>query len=195
MEPQISEEGDFYKVLIPKSVTSIDNIKVFLSNILKSEVDNSKESRVAQIIEELSKKWPDEEKLTAKSYSDLQLLVIDDQSSIRKIMKNSLKELQFQTSNIDEADNAITALQKMTRKKFDIIFSDWNMPIMSGLDFLKVLKGIPGLKNIFFIMVTTRGNQENVMEAIESGIDGYIIKPFTTAQIEKVLKKVVPLES
>ncbi len=191
-EPEIIEEEDNYKVIIPKSYTSLENIKVFLDNIIKSEFEASKESRIVKMIEKLSKDWPDYEEFVPKNYSEFKVLIIDDQSSIRKIMKNSLKDLEFQTSNIEEADSGLSALGKITIKKFDIIFSDWNMPEMTGLEFLKILKGVPGLKNIFFIMVTSRGNQKCVMDAIESGIDGYIIKPFTTAQIEKVLKKTIP---
>lgn len=192
MEPEIIEEDDHYKVIIPKNYATRKNVEIFLANIVKSKDNNSLEDPLKKSIEALTQRWPDEEIVSPKSYSELSVLVVDDQSSVRKVMKNSLKDLEFQVQNIEEVGDGAAAIGKLQIRKFDIILSDWNMPGINGLDLLKIIKSVPGLKNMYFIMVTTRGNQKCVMDAIEGGIDGYIIKPFTTAQVEKILKKTIP---
>lgn len=192
MKPEIIEESDHYKIILPKEIVSKKNVEIFLSNILRSQSGSDDNDPVKNAKETLIKRWPNEEKFSPKPYSELSVLAADDQSSVRKLLKGALKEIGFGPSNIEEAADGSEAIKLLIGKKYDIIFSDWNMPGLNGLDLLKIVKSVPGLKNSFFIMVTTLGDQKCVMDAIESGIDGYIIKPFTTAQIEKVLKKTIP---
>ncbi|MBU0992234.1 MAG: response regulator [Proteobacteria bacterium] len=121
----------------------------------------------------------------------MRVLVIDDQSTIRGLMKGALKDIGFVSANIDDANDGKPAIQKLRDVRYDLIISDWNMPEITGLDLLKIVKAVPGLSKSLFVMVTSQGHQKSVMEAINHGINGYIIKPFTTAHVEKTLQKIV----
>lgn len=114
---------------------------------------------------------------------NINVLVVDDMSSIRKILIRCLNNIGFK--NTIEASNGEEALEKIRAKEppIGLIISDWNMPILTGIDFLKKVKADPETKNLPFIMVTSESDKSQVLEAIRSGVNGYILKPFTPEDI------------
>jgi len=119
--------------------------------------------------------------------TDMKILVVDDFSTMRKIVKGILKKLDF--TNIEEADDGAAALQKLNADKFDLIVSDWNMPNMSGLELLKAIRSSQELKEIPFLMVTAEAKKDNIIEAVKAGASNYIVKPFTEEVIQKKLEE------
>ncbi|MBW2308206.1 MAG: chemotaxis response regulator CheY [Deltaproteobacteria bacterium] len=117
----------------------------------------------------------------------MKILVVDDFSTMRKIVKGILKKLDF--TNIEEADDGAAALQKLNADKFDLIVSDWNMPNMSGLELLKAIRSSQELKEIPFLMVTAEAKKDNIIEAVKAGASNYIVKPFTEEVIQKKLEE------
>jgi len=105
------------------------------------------------------------------------ILVVDDFSTMRRIIKNALKSLNY--TNIDEADDGTSALQKLRVERFDLVVCDWNMPGMSGIELLRTMRADPTMKAIPFLMVTAEAKRENIIEAIQAGVTNYIVKPFT----------------
>jgi two-component system chemotaxis response regulator CheY len=106
----------------------------------------------------------------------MKILLVDDFSTMRKIIKNLLGKLGYK--DIHEADNGATALAKLDDENFDFIIADWNMPKMSGLDLLKILRGDENYKNTPFMMITSEANKNNILEALKAGANDYIVKPF-----------------
>ena len=119
----------------------------------------------------------------------MKVLVVDDFSTMRKIIKNNLKGMGF--NNIVEAENGQKALEELKKESIGLIISDWNMPVMSGIELLKAVRGDAGLKSIPFIMVTAEGQKDNVMEAAKAGVSNYVIKPFTPDTFSEKLQKVL----
>nr|WP_237264535.1 response regulator [Thiomicrorhabdus immobilis] len=122
---------------------------------------------------------------------DLKILVVDDFSTMRKIVKDLLNELGF--SQYDEADDGETAWPMIQSGEYDFIVSDWNMPKMSGVELLKKVRAHPHLKNTPFLLITAEAKRSQIIEAAEAGVDAYIVKPFTAAtlyeNIHQTLKK------
>lgn len=119
---------------------------------------------------------------------NMRFLVVDDFSTMRRIVRNLLKELGF--SNVEEAEDGQVALHKLKNSQFDFIVSDWNMPNMSGIELLKAVRGDAGLKHLPFMMVTAEAKKENIIEAATAGASGYIVKPFTAATLDEKLNKI-----
>jgi two-component system chemotaxis response regulator CheY len=119
---------------------------------------------------------------------DMKILVVDDMSTMRRIEKNILKELGF--SNIEEAENGSEALTKLRANPCDLVVSDWNMPVMSGIELLRNIRADAGLKHIPVLMVTAEAQKENLVEAIQAGVSNYIVKPFTADTIKQKLEKI-----
>ena len=119
----------------------------------------------------------------------LKILVVDDFATMRRIMKNILKQLGY--TNITEADDGTTALEELKRGSFDLIISDWNMPKMTGLDLLKLVRADPLYKDIPFLMVTAEAQKQNVIEAVQAGVSNYVVKPFTAEAIADKLGKII----
>lgn len=117
------------------------------------------------------------------------ILVVDDFSTMRRIIKNLLRQIGF--NNIEEADDGSTALQKLRSDPVDLVISDWNMPKMTGLDLLKAIRGDAQLKKIPVLMVTAEAKKENIVEAVQAGVNNYIVKPFTADTLKAKLEKVV----
>jgi len=107
---------------------------------------------------------------------------------MRRIVKNLLKQLGFE--NIDEAENGEDALRKLKSGDYGLVVSDWNMPVMEGLELLKHIRNDPQLKDIPFLMVTAEAEKEKVIEAIKAGVDNYIVKPFTGEVLKEKLEKI-----
>jgi len=117
------------------------------------------------------------------------ILIVDDFSTMRRIMRSSLKQLGF--LNVNEAEDGAIALKKLKVEKVGLILADWNMPNMNGLDLLKSVRGDENLKNIPFIMVTAEGQKDNIMEAVQAGVNNYILKPFTPEVLKEKIEKVL----
>lgn len=120
--------------------------------------------------------------------TNLKFLVVDDFSTMRRIVRNLLKELGF--ANVDEAEDGVAALAKLRSSSFDFVVSDWNMPNMTGLDLLKEIRSDANLKHLPVLMVTAEAKKENIVSAAQAGASGYVVKPFTAATLEEKLNKI-----
>ncbi len=117
----------------------------------------------------------------------MKVLVVDDFETMRKIIKNVLKQINLE--DVLEAENGKQALNVLKSEGADLIISDWIMPEMTGIDFLKACKGDETIRKIPFIMVTAEAQKDNIMEAIKSGVDNYIVKPFTPEKLREAIDK------
>jgi two-component system chemotaxis response regulator CheY len=117
----------------------------------------------------------------------MRVLVVDDFATMRKIIKNVLKQISIE--NTVEAENGRMALQTLKSDSVDLIISDWIMPEMTGIEFLRACKEDPSIKNIPFIMVTAEAQKDSVVEAIKGGVDNYIVKPFTPEKLQDAIDK------
>src|SRR2546430_15627351 len=106
---------------------------------------------------------------------EMKILVVDDMSTMRWIVKSIFKQLGF--TNLEEAENGKEALDKLKAGKFDLVVSDWNMPVMPGIELLKNIRADASLKHIPVLMVTAEAQKDNLMEAIKAGVSNYISKP------------------
>jgi two-component system chemotaxis response regulator CheY len=118
----------------------------------------------------------------------LRFLVVDDFSTMRRIVRNLLKELGY--TNAEEAEDGAVALNRLKTEKFDFVVSDWNMPNMTGIELLKSIRAEPGLKTLPVLMITAEARKENIIEAAQAGANGYIVKPFTAATLDEKLTKI-----
>ena len=121
-------------------------------------------------------------------YKGKKVLVVADSVVIRQIIKKNLKELGF--TDLMEAENGAAGLKKAGEESIDLIVSGWNMPNMTGLEFLKAVRADAGLKRIAFIMVTSEADKEKIMEAVQAGVDQYLVKPFNAMQLEEKIKAI-----
>ena len=117
----------------------------------------------------------------------MKILVVDDFATMRKIVKNVLKQIHLE--NTLEAENGKKALELLNKEEVDLIISDWIMPEMTGIEFLKACKADPKFKTIPFIMITAEAQRDNVLEAIQAGVDNYIAKPFTPDKLQDAINK------
>ena len=118
----------------------------------------------------------------------MKFLVVDDFSTMRRIVRNLLKELGF--TNVDEAEDGQIALQKLSSLPFDFVVTDWNMPNMDGLTLLQNIRATPSLKHLPVLMTTAEAKKENMIAASQAGASGYIVKPFTAATLSEKLEKI-----
>jgi len=118
----------------------------------------------------------------------MRFLVVDDFSTMRRIVRNLLKELGF--LNADEAEDGAVALAKLTSENFDFVVTDWNMPNMDGLTLLQQIRANPQLKHLPVLMITAEAKKENIIAAAQAGASGYIVKPFTAATLNEKLSKI-----
>ena len=116
------------------------------------------------------------------------ILVVDDFSTMRRIVKNVLRELGF--NNIKEAEDGAPALQILKTTKIDFVVTDWNMPGMTGLELLKAIRADEKLKTIPVLMVTAEAKREQIIEAAQCGVNGYVVKPFTAQTLKVKMEKV-----
>lgn len=119
---------------------------------------------------------------------NMKILVVDDMTTMRRIVKNILKQLGF--ANVEEAENGQEALQKLRAERFDFVVSDWNMPVMTGIDLLRAIRADAQLKAIPVLMVTAEAQQANLVDAIQAGVSNYIVKPFTAETMQEKLQKI-----
>lgn len=122
------------------------------------------------------------------SDKNMKFLVIDDFPTMRRIVRNLLKELGY--SNVEEAEDGVDALAKLRETKFDFVVSDWNMPNLDGLEMLKQIRQDDALKHLPVLMVTAEAKKENIIAAAQAGASGYVVKPFTAGTLEEKLNKI-----
>ncbi|HXG31040.1 MAG TPA: chemotaxis response regulator CheY [Thermodesulfobacteriota bacterium] len=118
----------------------------------------------------------------------MKILVVDDFSTMRRIIKNILKQLGYE--NIEEAEDGVQAYSKLKGGGFEFIVSDWNMPNCDGFELLRKVRTDPSLKDIPFLMVTAEAEKDKVIEAIKAGVSNYIIKPFTAEILKEKLDRI-----
>lgn len=119
---------------------------------------------------------------------NLKILIVDDFSTMRRIVKNLLRDLGF--NDTTEADDGQTALPLLKTGKFDFLITDWNMPGMDGLSLLKAVRADENLKLLPVLMVTAEAKREQIVEAAQAGVNGYVIKPFTAVTLQEKIKKI-----
>jgi two-component system, chemotaxis family, chemotaxis protein CheY len=119
----------------------------------------------------------------------LKFLVVDDFSTMRRIIKNLLHDLGYQ--NVAEADDGTTALPMLQEGSIDFLITDWNMPGMPGLDLLKAVRSDPKLAKLPVLMLTAEAKREQIVEAAQAGVSGYVIKPFTAETLKEKLDKIL----
>lgn len=118
----------------------------------------------------------------------MKILVVDDMVTMRRIVKNILKQLGF--ANVEEAENGQEAMQKLRADSYGFVVSDWNMPIMTGIDMLREIRGDEKLKTTPVLMVTAEAQQSNLVEAVQAGVSNYIVKPFTAETLQEKIAKI-----
>jgi two-component system chemotaxis response regulator CheY len=119
----------------------------------------------------------------------MKFLVVDDYSTMRRIVKNLLHDLGY--ANVTEADDGNTALPLLQAGGFDFLITDWNMPGMPGLDLLKAVRANEKLKTMPVLMLTAEAKREQIVEAAQAGVNGYVIKPFTAATLKEKIDKIL----
>lgn len=119
---------------------------------------------------------------------NMKILIVDDFSTMRRIIKNLLRDLGF--TNTVEADDGQTALPKLQAGGIDFLVTDWNMPGMTGLDLLKAVRDDASLNSLPVLMVTAEAKREQIVEAAQAGVNGYVIKPFTAGTLKEKIDKI-----
>ena len=121
--------------------------------------------------------------------SDLKFLIVDDFSTMRRIVRGLLKESGY--NNADEAEDGVVAINKLRNERYDFVVSDINMPNMNGFELLNQIKADAGLKHLPVLMVTAEARKEDIVRAAQEGAAGYIVKPFTKATLEEKVQKIM----
>jgi len=119
---------------------------------------------------------------------NMKILIVDDFSTMRRIIKNLLRDLGF--NNTSEADDGNTALPMLKNGSFDFLITDWNMPGMTGIDLLRAVRADEQLADMPVLMVTAEQKREQIIEAAQAGVNGYIVKPFTAQTLKEKLEKI-----
>jgi two-component system chemotaxis response regulator CheY len=120
---------------------------------------------------------------------NIPIMIVDDYSTMLRIMRNLLRQLDFE--NVDEASDGTSAIEKLQRGQFGLVISDWNMQPMTGLDLLKQVRADEKLKVIPFIMVTAESKTDNIIAAKHAGVSNYIVKPFTADTLKTKMESVL----
>jgi len=121
---------------------------------------------------------------------NMKILVVDDFSTMRRIVRNLLVELGFSNPLIQEADDGENALVMLRSQPFDLVVTDWNMPNMTGIDLLRAIRAEEALKGLPVLMVTAENNRDQIIAAAQAGVNGYIVKPFTAVTLKEKLTKI-----
>lgn len=120
---------------------------------------------------------------------EIKILLVDDFATMRKVIKNLLKQGGY--NNIVEAEDGVAAFKVLKSEKVDFIISDWNMPNMTGLELLKAVRADKDLSGLPFLMVTAEGLKDNVVVAVKAGVSNYIVKPFTAEVLNEKIEKII----
>lgn len=120
----------------------------------------------------------------------MRILVVDDMAAMRKIIKTLLSQLGYK--EIDESEDGRQAYEKLVRNpdKYDLVITDWNMPNMTGIELVRVIRSTEKLKNLPVLMVTAEAKKENVLEAIKAGVNNYVVKPFTAETLKSKIEQI-----
>ena len=118
----------------------------------------------------------------------MKFLVVDDFSTMRRIVRNLLKELGY--TNVDEAEDGVVAMQKLSAGGIDFVVTDWNMPNMTGIELLRAIRANAQIAHLPVLMIPAEAKKENIIEAAQAGASGYIVKPFTAATLSEKLAKI-----
>ncbi len=119
---------------------------------------------------------------------NMKILIVDDFSTMRRIIKNLLRDLGY--GNTEEADDGLTALPMLQNTRFDFVITDWNMPGMQGIDLLKAIRSDEKLAGLPVLMVTAESKRDQIIAAAEAGVNGYIVKPFTAVTLREKIDKI-----
>ncbi|MGB5454118.1 MAG: chemotaxis response regulator CheY [Sedimenticolaceae bacterium] len=119
---------------------------------------------------------------------NMKILVVDDFSTMRRIIRNLLRDLGF--NNTQEADDGVTALPMLQAGSFDLLITDWNMPGMRGIDLLKAVRSDDKLRGLPVLMVTAESKRDQIVEAAQAGVNGYVVKPFTVRTLEEKINRI-----
>ena len=119
---------------------------------------------------------------------DMKILVVDDFSTMRRIIKNLLRDIGF--TNVTEADDGTSALPMLKKGNFNFIVTDWNMPGMQGIDLLKAIREDPELAALPVLMVTAESKKDQIIAAVQAGVNGYVLKPFTAQTLKEKIEKI-----
>jgi two-component system chemotaxis response regulator CheY len=122
----------------------------------------------------------------------MSILIVEDFATMRRIMRSILREAGY--PHVMEADDGMSALRKLRGERIDLVIADWNMPNMTGLDLLKVMRSDEALRGIPFLMVTAEGKKDNIIEAIQSGASSYLVKPFTPESFSQKIQEILVQE-
>ncbi|MBN2106477.1 MAG: chemotaxis response regulator CheY [Deltaproteobacteria bacterium] len=120
--------------------------------------------------------------------ANMKILVVDDFQTMRRIIRNYLRQLGF--NNVEEAEDGDVALEKLKETAFDFVITDWNMPKMTGIDLLKKIRAADNFKNIPVLIITAEAEKENVVQAAQAGVNDYIVKPFTPEVLQTKIEKI-----
>ena len=120
---------------------------------------------------------------------NMRILVVDDFATMRKVIKNLLRQIGYQ--NVTEAEDGVVALKELRSQKIDFVISDWNMPNMTGIELLRAVRADSELSSLPFLMVTAESLKENVVEAVKAGVSNYIVKPFTAEILNEKIEKII----
>jgi len=120
----------------------------------------------------------------------MKILVVDDFSTMRRIVRNLLVELGFSNPLIQEADDGESAMVMLRSAPFDLVVTDWNMPNMTGIELLRAIRAEASLKGMPVLMVTAENNRDQIIAAAQAGVNGYVVKPFTAATLKEKLTKI-----
>jgi two-component system chemotaxis response regulator CheY len=118
----------------------------------------------------------------------MKILIVDDFSTMRRIIKNLLRDLGY--TNTSEADDGKTALPMLQSGSFDFLVTDWNMPGMTGIELLKAVRADAKLKSLPVLMVTAEAKRDQIVEAAQAGVNGYVVKPFTAAALKEKIERI-----
>jgi two-component system chemotaxis response regulator CheY len=121
---------------------------------------------------------------------EMEVLIVDDAAAMRHIVRGLLKELGF--THMREAENGQLALDALKRRKADFVVADCNMPVMTGIDLLKAIRADDALKSTPVLMITAEAKQENIIAAVQAGVNNYIVKPFNAQTLQEKLNKIFP---
>jgi two-component system chemotaxis response regulator CheY len=121
---------------------------------------------------------------------NMKILVVDDFSTMRRIVRNLLVELGFTNTLIQEAEDGNAALALLRAQPIDLVVTDWNMPNMTGIDLLRAIRADAALKSMPVLMVTAENNRDQIIAAAQSGVNGYVVKPFTAVTLKEKLDKI-----
>lgn len=123
------------------------------------------------------------------SQKDLLILVVDDSPTMRRIIRNTLERIGFKNSI--EAENGKAALEQLEEHAVEMVITDWNMPVMNGLEFVTELRSSSEYKDLPILMITTRGMKDDVLQAVHAGVNNYVVKPFTPETLEAKISKLL----